>query len=127
MNKEKLKKVPHIISSVMILLHSYERFETGHGSYVVFLFAGIIFLSVAIFHQPLSKKFPWIDITFYGIESLLSFVIAYEYWSAGKKGLPFGYIIAGLFQIFAIYMFISRAKKAKSEILKQPPIVSLND
>lgn len=117
MNKEKLKKIPHIVGGFMILLHSFERFETGHGSYIVFLITGIIFLSVAIFHKPLLKKFPLVDITFYSIEGLLSFVIAYEYWSIGKVGLPYAYMIAGVFQIFAVYMFISRNRKATTEVI----------
>lgn len=113
MNKEKLKKIPHIISGFMILLHSYERYEAGHGSFVVFLFAGVLFLTIAVFHSKLSRKFPLTDITFYIIESLLSFIIAYEYWSVGKVGLPIPYLIAGLFQIFASYKFIVRTKKNK--------------
>ncbi|WP_146185107.1 hypothetical protein [Flavobacterium pallidum] len=112
MKKEKLKKLPHFISGGMILLHSVERFEMNHNSYLIFLFAGIVFMSVAVLHKKISKKFPLVDITFYALEGILSFVIAFEYWEAGKTGLPIPYIIAGLFQMFAIYKFALRAKKS---------------
>ena len=115
MNKEKLKKIPHFISGVIILLHSLERFESNHKTYIVFLVAGIIFLSIAIFHKYFSKKFPLIDIIFYCIEGLLSFIIAYEYFKAEKKGLPIAYLIAGIFQLFAIYK-LSAATKNKNSI-----------
>ena len=114
MNKEKLKRIPHLFSAIIILLHSYERFESGHSSYLVFLLAGIIFLLLAIFHHKISAKIPKIDIIFYGIESLLALVIAYEFYRIGKKGLPVMYLIAALFQLFAIYKFILRTKKTKA-------------
>ncbi|RZJ66921.1 MAG: hypothetical protein EOO50_07655 [Flavobacterium sp.] len=115
MNKEKLKKIPHLISGMVILLHSLERFETGHSSWIVFLLAGVVFLTVAIFHHKLSARFPMLDILFYGIESFLCFLIAYEYFAAGKKGVPVMYAIAGLVQIFAMFMFARRKKLHKAE------------
>jgi hypothetical protein len=111
MNKEKFKKIPHIISGVIILLHAFERFESGHSTYIIFLLAGIVFLSIAWFHKVLTSKFPLIDILFYIIESILSFVIAYEYFSAGKKGLPYMYLVAAIMQLFACFMFFSKNKK----------------
>ena len=114
MNKEKLKKIPHFISGVVILLHSLERFESNHKTYIVFLVAGIIFFSLAIFHKYFIRKFPLIDIIFYGIESLLSFLIAYEYLKADKKGLPIAYCIAGIIQLIAIYKFRATTKNKHS-------------
>lgn len=114
MKKEKLRKIPHLISAFIILIHSLERFESGHKSYLIFLLAGIVFLCVAIFHKILSNNFCLTDLTFYGIESILSFTIAYEYWIAGKNGLPIAYILAGIFQIIAIYIFKVKSKSRKA-------------
>lgn len=114
MKVEKLKKLPHIFSGCLILLHSLERYDSGHSSYLIFLFCGTIFLFLAIFHHRISHKLPLIDVTFYLIESLLSFVIAFEFYSVGKKGLPIVYIIAGLLQILAVFMFARKSKKHTS-------------
>jgi hypothetical protein len=108
--KEKIKKAAHILAGVLILFHSYERYETGHKSYIYFLIAGLIFLSIAIFHHTLKSKYPWIDSCFYFIEATLSLIIAYDYFHVGKKGLPFAYLFAGLFQLSAIY-FLSKKKR----------------
>ena len=109
--KEKLQRVPHFIAAFVILLHGFERFETGHASHVFFFIAGLVFLTVAIFHHRLSAKFPLIDIIFFIIEAMLSFLIAYEFLEAGKHGVPVMYIIAGIFQLLAIFIFSKRINK----------------
>lgn len=109
--KEKLKKISHILAAVIIFLHAYEKYESGHSSYIYFVIAGIIFFSVALFHHQLKLKFPWIDNCFFIIEAALSFIIAYDYFHMGKTGLPFMYLFAGLFQLCAIYFFSRRMKK----------------
>ncbi|MEO5642767.1 MAG: hypothetical protein ABIQ40_15595 [Bacteroidia bacterium] len=95
---------------MVIMQHCLERFDSGHHSYIVFLLAGIIFLAVAIFHHKLVHRFPKVDTLFYTIEGCLSFIIAYEYFEAGKKFLPYLYIIAGLFQLVAIFIFARKKK-----------------
>jgi hypothetical protein len=109
--KEKLKKISHILAGIIILLHAYEKHESGHSSYIYFLIAGIIFLSIAFFHHQLKLKFPWVDNCFFVIEATLSLIIAYDYFHMGKTGLPFMYLFAGLFQLCAIYFFSRRLKK----------------
>jgi hypothetical membrane protein len=108
--KEKIRKAAHILAGFLILFHSYERYETGHKTYIYFLIAGLIFLSIAIFHHTLKTKYPWIDNCFYFIEAILSLIIAYDYFHLGKKGLPFAYLFAGLLQLSAIY-FLSKKKR----------------
>ncbi len=109
--KEKLKKISHILAGVIILFHAYEKYESGHGSYIFFVIAGVLFLSIASFHHQLKLKFPWVDNCFFVIEATLSLIIAYDYFHMGKVGLPIMYLIAGLFQICAIYFFSRRLKK----------------
>jgi len=111
MVKEKLKRIPHLISGFIILLHAYERYEEGYHNYVFFLVAGLVFLTVAIFHHPLAHKFKFIDVLFYSIEGALSFLIGWEYLEAGKKTLPYGFFIASLFQVMAIFIFVRRTKR----------------
>lgn len=108
--REKLKKFSHILAGVIILLHAFEKHEAGHGSYIFFVIAGVIFLSIAIFHHPLKHRFRWIDTCFLSIEAILSLIIAYDYFHMGKTGLPVMYLLAGLLQLTAIYIFSKRLK-----------------
>lgn len=103
--RNKLKKFAHIFAGMVILIHSYERYESGHGTYLFFLIAGFLFLGVAFFHHQLQHKYPRVDSAFFLIEGLLSFIVAYEYFHVGKKTIPFMYLFAGLLQIISIYIF----------------------
>ena len=114
--RNKLKKFAHIFAGLVILIHSYERYESGHGTYLFFAFAGLIFITVALFHHQLQHKYPKIDYVFFMIEGLLSFIIAYEYFHVGKKIIPFMYLFAGSMQILSIYFFsvkLSKLNKTK--------------
>jgi hypothetical protein len=114
--RNKLKKFAHIFAGLVILIHSYERYESGHGTYLFFAFAGLIFITVALFHHQLQHKYPKIDYVFFMIEGLLSFIVAYEYFHVGKKIIPFMYLFAGSMQILSIYFFsvkLSKLNKTK--------------
>jgi len=109
--KEKLEKATHILSGVIILFHAYEKYEGEHSSYIYFVIAGAIFLSIAIFHHQLKLKFPWIDNCFFIIEAISSLIIAYDYFHMGKSGLPIIYLFAGLLQLSAVYFFSRKLRK----------------
>ncbi len=111
--KEKLKKFSHILAGVLILLHAFEKHEGGHGTYIFFVIAGIVFLSIAIFHHPLKRRFPLVDTCFFSIEALLSFVIAYDYFHMNKTGLPFMYLLAGILQLSAVFIFSKKLKNSQ--------------
>lgn len=107
-NQEKRKRVAHIGAGIVILIHSYEKFEGGHDTYKLFLLAGIVFLSIAVFHPFIEKKAPWIDGVFFLIESVLSIIVALDYFHLGKKALPITYLFLALFQVF---MAFKKSKK----------------
>lgn len=102
-NREKRRRFAHIGAGIVILIHSYEKYEGGHDTYKLFLFAGLIFLSIAIFHPVIEKKIPWVNGLFFFIEGILSIVVALDYFHLGKKALPTTYIILGLFQFFMAF------------------------
>jgi uncharacterized membrane protein HdeD (DUF308 family) len=102
-NKEKRKRVAHIVAGATILIHSYENYETGHHSFKLFALAGIIVLLLALFHPIIEKKFPWIDGLFFIIEGILSFVVAFDLYNFGKKALPTTYLLLGIFQFFMAF------------------------
>ena len=106
--KEKMRRIGHIIVGVVLLIHAYEHHEKGEAPWV-HLVAGIVFLSIAIFHHPLSKKFKWIDGVFYLIEAIAIFYTAYGYFHHGKKALPFAYLAAGIGYVIGAIL-ISRKK-----------------
>src|SRR3982751_3640014 len=109
--KDKSKRlwVAHIAAGFVILIHAYEKYDSGHDSYKWFLIAGIVFLSVAFLHKKIEKKAPWVDGIFFLIEAVLSMVVAADFFHMGKKALPYTYVLLSMFQIF---MAIRRSRKA---------------
>ena len=55
-NRDKRKRFAHIGAGVVILIHSYEKYEGGHDTYKLFALAGFVFLLIAIFHPLIEKK-----------------------------------------------------------------------
>lgn len=101
----KAKRFAHIAAGLVILIHAYEKFESGHNSYIYFCIAGIIFLLIAFLHTIIERKAPWIDAVFFIIEGLLSVIIALDYFHLGKQGLPWVYIAVAIFQLFMAIKF----------------------
>lgn len=110
--KNRLRRAAHVLSGAIILLHGYERFDHGHATGWVFAVAGLVFLSVAFFHERLARRWPRVDMLFFLIESGLSFVVMAELFHAGKRGLPYMYLFAGIMQIVAAVMVARRAPRA---------------
>ena len=108
--KHRLKRMAHLFSGLLILLHAYERFAHGHATWWVFVLAGTVFLSVALLHDRLAKRWPHVDMVFFVIEAMLSFTIMGEYFHAGKRGLPYMYLVAGIGQLVAAV--VNRRKSA---------------
>lgn len=96
----KRHRIQHFVFGFIILIHAFEKYETGHGPYELFVFAGLIFLTLAAFYPFLEKKYPWIDGTFLLIEGTLSLAVAYDYFHMGKKGVPSLYVLAAIIQYF---------------------------
>ena len=111
-DKEKRKRVAHLAAAATILIHSYDNYETHHHSYKLFAIAGLIVLTLAIFHSIIEKKLPWIDGAFFVIEALLSLVVAFDLFNYGKKALPVTYLLLGLFQF---YLAFKKGKKGIEE------------
>lgn len=110
--KNRLRRAAHVLSGAIILLHAYERLDHGHSTGWVFAAAGVAFLSVAFFHERLARRWPQADILFFIIESGLSFVVMGELFHAGKRWLPYMYLLAGLVQVVAAVMVARRAPRA---------------
>ena len=102
-NRDKRKRFAHIGAGVVILIHSYEKFEGGHDSFKLFALAGLLFLSIAFLHPVIEKKAPWVDGVFLLIEGVLSIIVAIDFFHLGKKALPIVYVFLGLLQFFMAF------------------------
>ena len=58
------------------------------SSWSFFAAAGLVFLCVALMHHRIAKVFPYLDGVFFVIEAIVYAVVAADYFSMGKKGLP---------------------------------------
>jgi len=114
-NKVLMQKIAHLLAGFVILINAYDRYTTGNPNYLLYLFAGLVFITVAILLPFINKKVPWVSVVFFLIESSLSFVIAFEYFIAGKSALPYAYLVVGLVQL--IIPLIKSRKKASNEKL----------
>lgn len=112
--REKRKRFAHIGAAIVILIHAYDQYETGHGSPVVFAVAGILFLAIALLHPIIEKKAPWVDGIFFVIEGVLSIVIANDYFHLHKKAIPAAYLLLAVFQFFMAF------RKSKKGIQHHP-------
>ncbi|MES3018105.1 MAG: hypothetical protein V4721_10010 [Bacteroidota bacterium] len=120
-NPEKRNRIIHIVFGFIILIHAWEKYETGHGPFLFFLIAGLIFVTLAILHPVLEKRYPWIDGVFFVIEGTLSLIVSYDYFHMGKKALPFAYIAVAMLQYFVA---LRKAKKgmAQHKAKNTPPV-----
>lgn len=109
--KHRLKRFAHLFSGLLILFHGYERLSHGHDTGFVFLGAGLVFLTVALLHDRLARRWAHVDGGFFVIEAALSFVVMGEYFHAGKRGLPYMYLLAGIGQLVAAV--VSRRRSAR--------------
>jgi hypothetical protein len=114
-NRERRKRVAHIFAGLLILIHAYEKYDSGHGSYIFFLIFGVVFTLIALFHHRLQKKFPGIDGVFFVIEGILSLIICYDYFHMGKKALPYCYLLIGIFQLIIAVVKSKHKKNAEAK------------
>lgn len=99
--RQRLRRFAHFFSGLLILLHGFERYDSGHAMWPVFLLSGLIFMMLAFFHASLARIWSGIDGVSFVIEALLSFIIMVEFIQMGKRGLPFMYLFAGSAQLCA--------------------------
>lgn len=130
-NEHKRKKAIHIVSAFTILMHAYENYETGHHPYQFFLIAGITVLVLALFHNKIENKIPWIDGAFFVIEGFLSFIIAWNSFQHGKKAIPIVYALLACFQFYMAFRKgrkgIAHHKAKHMNIATNPDQTSVNE
>src|ERR1700722_460541 len=92
--KEKKNKFSHILAGLIIMVHGYDKFDENHaGSAIFFLIAGVIFLSIALFHHKLVHHFRSVDAIFWFIEAVLAAIISIDYFNDHKHYIQYAYIL----------------------------------
>lgn len=117
-NKEKKEKLGHIIAAFIILVHAYEKYDLGESSYIFFLIAGMLFLSIALLHHHIVKRFPYTDGFFFVIEASLYVVVAADYFHRGKKRAAMCYIAMAIAYIIAAFIKGKKGKAMHNNALK---------
>lgn len=110
-NKDKRKRIIHIVSGAIILIHAYEKWDSGHHSYVYFTIAGLVFLTIALLHPVIERRVPWVDGLFFIIEGILSLIVAADYFHMGKKALPYSYLLVAVFQFGVAFVKSKKGMK----------------
>jgi len=114
--KERMKRVAHLFSGLLILVHGLDRFDGGRFLWPVFVGAGTVIILLAAFHGSLATKWPGIDAVFFLIEALLSITIMVEFMDMGKRGLPYMYLLAGIAQVYAACITWRKRRPAKVQV-----------
>ena len=113
----------HLLAGVIILVHAYEKYEMHEHSYVFFLVAGLVFLTIALVHHRLVKYFPYVDGVFFVREAIGYAVIAADYFHLGKKGLPWAYIFASFAYLVAAYIKGKKGKATHRDANRRPTVL----
>ena len=111
--KQRLRRFAHLFSGFLILINGLNHYDGGLDMWPAFMVAGSMFILLAVFHVPLSRRWPGIDGVFFLIEALVSFLIMIEFFTAGKRGLPYMYLIAGIAQVCAAWITARKRKQVK--------------
>lgn len=104
-------RVAHTMAGLLVAFGAFERFGQGSPNALYFTGAAIVFLCMALFHRHVLIRFPWADAVIILVEAMLSFTIMFEFFAAGKKGLPFMYLFAGCMQLLAVRVALRRSKR----------------
>lgn len=110
--KQRLSRFAHFLSGMLILVHGLDRYDAGRSLWPAFMGAGILIVLLAGFHARLARTWPGIDGVFFLIEALLSLAIMIEFMDAGKRGLPYMYLLAAIAQVCAAWITWRRRSHA---------------
>jgi hypothetical protein len=108
--KEKLSKLAHIISGVVVLLHGIGEMDKGHGVPWFYFIAGALMIMVAAFHNQVEKRLGSGEGIIFFIEAAVQAFIVMHYVEAGKKALPIAHAISTLIYAYVGYLKLTNQK-----------------
>ena len=108
--KEKLSKLAHIISGVVVVLHGIGEMDKGHGIPWFFFIAGGLMFLVAVFHHQVEKRLGSGEGIIFFIEAAVQAFIVMHYIEAGKKALPMAHAFTTVMYAYVGYLKLTNQK-----------------
>lgn len=113
MLRSKIKENPrltYLLSALPFLFSAIDGFTTGAIFLASVNIIGVVGNLVAFqFYQRLPATVP---LYFSALNALISFMLSYHYFELGKSGLPYAWIVAGLFNLVAGFMIYRKHASA---------------
>ena len=110
--RENLAKYGHLLTGFVIVVKGVAKIEHHqNGVGAVLILIGIIFGLFTVFHE----KIPFIkrhEAVLLWTESFVLLIVAYSYFSDGKKGLPIAYVLCSIAYIIVGFFRYYRPKHA---------------
>ncbi len=104
-------KLPLILTGFVLILSGFDALSFDYKilGYVSILigFVNLVALKFVFGHPDK------INAILFFLNSVLSFILSNHYFVEGKKGLPYAWIVTGLFYIVLTIMFFKKSKKKK--------------
>lgn len=110
MKKEKLSKLAHFISGVVVVLHGIGELDKGHGVPWFFFVAGGLMFLVAAFHHKVEKHLGSGEGVIFFIEAAVQAFIMMHYIESGKRALPVAHGFAVLMFAYVGYLKLTNQK-----------------
>lgn len=110
--RAKLARYAHALTGFVIIMKGVgkiEHHQNGVGAILIAI--GITFALISFFHE----KFPFIkrhEAVLLWIEAFVMALIAFSYFSEGKKGLPAAYVLCSIIYIVVGFYRFYRPKHA---------------
>lgn len=106
---EKRNKLLHLFAAVIIIFSGFEKLEANHiPSAVFFLFSGVVFLLIAIFHHKLAHRVRSVDAIFSIIEALLAVTVSIDFFNEHKHYIQYAYLFVALVYFIRAYMLFKK-------------------
>ena len=110
--KEKIAKLSHFLAAFILLIHGYVKLEDEHlTAGLLFLVCGVIFLSVAVFHQRLHHQVRYVDAIFALLEGIAALILAADYWG-NRHYLYLAYFFVAAIYLISSFVLFARGNKA---------------
>lgn len=110
--REKIARFAHLLAGVVIVLKGVGKIEHHqNGVGITLIVIGIAFALIAFFHE----KVPFIkrhEAVLLWIEAVVMALVAFSYFSEGKKGLPAAYLLCSVIYVVVGFYRYHRPKHA---------------
>jgi hypothetical protein len=122
-NKEKgprIQRLAHYLVGFIVIIKGIEKAEhfSEHPLLcLLFFFIGGFILFANYRHHLFEKYFKEFDVVLFLCEGLVLAGVSYYYFSEGKKGLPYAYLVAAVvYFVVAVYKYRKKPHEEKTSV-----------